>query len=284
MMRWQQAVSGAVVAAAVAGHAPALGQQQIDIPDTQIQYNRGRHVAPIYEGWFRNTDGTVDMWFGYLNLNWEEVLHVPVGSENRVEPGGPDRGQPAVFVARRRTGGAFQRRETFVFRVRLPREWDQADELIWTVIAHGKTDRAVGLLLPIYELSPPADGNIPPTVRLDTTPRTITFPDTLTLSASFSDDGQPESTRDRASVTWIHYRGPGQVTFDPDRSPIPVVANTVDGVEVATTATFSQPGTFVLRARANDGTTNRGGNPVAPSTTEELVTVRVEPRSADEAR
>ena len=74
------------------------------------------------------------------------------------------------------------------------------------------------------------------------------------------------------------------MTFDPDRSPIPVVANTVDGVEVATTATFSQPGTFVLRARANDGTTNRGGNPVAPSTTEELVTVRVEPRSPDEAR
>ncbi len=277
MMRWRQAVSVAVVAVAAAGHEPALGQQQINIPDTQIQYNRGRHVAPIYEGWFRNTDGTVDMWFGYLNLNWEEVLHVPVGPENWVEPGGPDQGQPAVFVPRRRTGGAFLRRETFVFRVRLPRDWDQEDELVWTVTAHGKTDRAVGLMLPIYELSPPADGNIPPTVRLDSTSRTVTFPGPLTLSASFSDDGQPENLRDQASVTWIHYRGPGLVAFEPDRSPIPADTDAADGATVATTVTFSQPGTFVLRARASDGTTNRAGNPVAPSTTDALVTVLVEP-------
>ncbi len=275
MNRWQWAVCVALVTVGAQGSDVASGQQ-IDIPDTQIQYNRGRHVAPIYEGWFRNADGTIDMWFGYLNLNWEEVLHIPVGPENRVEPGGPDRGQPGVFVPRRRTGGAFQRRETFVFRVRLPHDWDQSDELVWAVTAHGKTDRAIGLLLPIYELSPPADGNTPPTVQVDHTSRRISFPDTVTLSASVSDDGNPENLRDRASVRWVHYRGPGRVTFEPVRSPIPADTETVADVEVATTATFSEPGTFVLRVVANDGTANRSGNPVIPSTTHALVTVEVE--------
>ena len=286
--RWRRAASVAIVAivaAGAAGHQLAHGQQQAGVfpdvlQDTQIQYNRGRHVAPIYEGWFRTVDGTIEMWFGYLNLNWEEVLHVPVGPENRVEPGGPDLGQPAVFVPRRHTGRAFQRRENFVFRVRLPRDAVQEDEVVWTVTAHGTTDRAVGLLLPIYELSDLPDGNRPPTVQVDNGSRRIALPDKLTLSASFSDDGKPETGGGRASVRWVHYRGPGRVMFEPDRSLIPEDTEPGDDVEVETTATFSEPGTFVLRALANDGTTNGGGNPVVPGTTHALVTVEVEPGPA----
>ena len=162
------------------------------------------------------------------------------------------------------------------FRVRLPHDWDQSDELVWAVTAHGKTDRAIGLLLPLYELSPLADGNTPPTLQVDHTSRRISFPDTVTLLASVSDDGKPENLRDRASVRWVHYWGPGRVTFEPVRSPIPADTETVADVEVATTATFSEPGTFVLRVVANDGTANRAGNPVIPSTTHALMTVEVE--------
>ena len=67
-----------------------------------------------------------------------------------------------------------------------------------------------------------------------------------------------------------------RVVFDPDRSPVPGDTETVVDVEVVTTATFSQPGTYVLRARASDGTTNGGG----PGTTQALVTVEVEPGQA----
>ena len=270
-----------VLAVLILVAARPVASQQRDLPadilnDTQIQYNRGRHVAPIFEGWFRHPDGTIDMWFGYLNLNFEEGLHIPVGPDNRVEPAGPDRGQPAVFVPRRRTGGAFTRRESFVFSVRLPDDWDEGDELVWSVTAHGRTDRAVGLLLPVYELSPAANGNLPPTLQLETTHTRVILPDTLTLSASVSDDGQPANRREQAGVRWVHYRGPGRVTFDPVRSMIPTHTDTVTDVPLETIATFSEPGTFVLRAEANDGTTNRGGTPVIPSTTYAEVTVEVE--------
>ena len=49
------------------------------------------------------------------------------------------------------------------------------------------------------------------------------------------------------SVTWIEYRGPGKVRFD-KLDPILVTNG-----KAVTTAHFSVPGTYVLRATANDG-------------------------------
>ena len=243
----------AVVAAAVAAAAVAVAAgQEIDIPDTQIQYNRGMHVAPIYEGWTRNADGTYDVWFGYLNRNWEEMLHVPVGPDNRIEPGGPDRGQPTVFVPRRRFGRAVQRRETMVFSVRMPGDWTPEEEVVWTVTANGRTDRAIGLFLPIYELPGPRGENTPPRIAVDRTEASVVLPATLALSAAANDDGEMESRRAASGVRWVHYRGPGTVTFSPPRTPFPQEPGPVE-VESATTAAFSEPGTFVLRAVAYDG-------------------------------
>src|SRR5262249_13371509 len=89
----------------------------------QIQYATGQNVAPVYEGWIRNADGTIDMVFGYLNRNWEEVLAIPVGADNNVQPNGPDRGQPTIFVPRKIAQPPGERREQFVFRVRVPAGW-----------------------------------------------------------------------------------------------------------------------------------------------------------------
>lgn len=240
-------------AAAVAlAAAAAVRAQEIDIPDTQIQYNRGLHVAPIYEGWTRDADGAVDLWFGYLNRNWEEVLHVPVGPDNRIEPGGPDQGQPTVFVPRRRFGRAVQRRETMVFSVRAPDGWAVDDELVWTVRANGRTDRAIGLLLPIYELPGPRGGNTPPRLTVDTSAASVALPATLTIGAAVDDDGEMASRRASSAVRWVHYRGPGAVTFTPARTPFPEEPGPV-ALETTTTAAFSAPGTFLLRAVAYDG-------------------------------
>ena len=241
----------AAAAAAVAAPTRALGQE-IDIPDTQIQYNRGMHVAPLFEGWTRNPNGTIDMWFGYLNRNWDEVLHVPVGLDNRVEPGGPDGGQPTVFVPRRREGRAVQRRETMVFAVNVPSDWDGDKEVVWTVTANGKTDRAIGLYLPIYELRP-RDTNQAPTLDVSIESDSVALPDTVSVLASVSDDGQPHRRRGSANVRWVHYRGVGSVTFSPGRASFPEGTDPIDDLEVATTVTFSQPGTFMLRAVAYDG-------------------------------
>src|SRR5690348_9598792 len=57
-----------------------------------IMYLSGQSVVPSYEGWHPNADGTIDLWFGYLNLNWQEELDIPVGPSNLIEPAayGPD--------------------------------------------------------------------------------------------------------------------------------------------------------------------------------------------------
>ena len=67
----------------------------------QVQYARGQNVAPVFEGWERNPDGTFSMVFGYLNRNYKEELVIPPGPDNNVEPGGPDQGQPTFFAPRR---------------------------------------------------------------------------------------------------------------------------------------------------------------------------------------
>src|SRR5678815_3743892 len=62
--------------------------------DSSITHSRGQSVIPIYHGWHPNTDGTIDLWFGYLSNNWRQELDVPIGVNNNVSaPYGPDAGQ-----------------------------------------------------------------------------------------------------------------------------------------------------------------------------------------------
>lgn len=66
--------------------------------------------------------------------------------------------------------------------------------------------------------------------------QTITLPSTATLNGSFTDDGLPTTG---VTTTWSTVSGPGPVTFANGNLPV-------------TTATFTVPGTYVLRLTAND--------------------------------
>src|SRR5262245_16595033 len=72
----------------------------------------GQAVAPVYEGFDINADGSFNMWFGYMNRNYEEEIDIPIGPDNTFEPGG-DRGQPTHFVPRRHKD---------VFKVTVPKD------------------------------------------------------------------------------------------------------------------------------------------------------------------
>ena len=101
----------------------------------------GQEVVPAYEGWERNADGSFSLVFGTMNRNWEEELHIPIGPDNHIEPGGPDRGQPTYFLPRR---------NRFLFRVQVPSDFGD-NEVVWTVKSpNGKTYRAYGTLNPDY--------------------------------------------------------------------------------------------------------------------------------------
>jgi hypothetical protein len=230
----------------------------------QVQYARGQNVAPVFEGWEHNPDGSYSLVFGYLNRNYEEEVDIPIGPENQVDMGG-DQGQPTHF---------YPRRQRFLFRVVVPGNWDKKRKVIWTLTSHGRTDQAKGWLQPEWELNEdviienlgggvPDPGNKPPTLTIGPV-QPVTLPNAAVLVASATDDGLPKPYRRSASnpdrdsqprrprgvqIKWIHYRGPGAVTFAPDASPI------VHGQPVALTAnaTFSAPGTYVLRATASDG-------------------------------
>lgn len=253
-MRWILAVSAALFAVSGAS--------------AQVQYARGQDVAPVFEGWERNDDGTFSMVFGYLNRNYEEEVDIPVGPNNNVDAGAGasgDRGQPTHF---------YPRRQRFLFRVVVPKDWDKQQKVIWTLTSHGRTNQAKGWLQPVWELSEdvvienmgggvPDPNNKPPSLTIGDVP-TITLPDSATLTASATDDGLPKPYRrapsnpDRDSqprrprgvqIKWIQFRGPGKVTFDPPASAVLYG----EPVTLASKVSFSAPGTYVVRATANDG-------------------------------
>ena len=256
----------------------AFSQLPTELP--QVRFNSGQNIAPYFEGWIRNPDGTFDLVFGYFNRNWKEELVIDAGLENSVEPSGPNQGQPTYFLPRR---------QRWVYRLRVPADFGNK-EVVWTVTAHGKTEKAYGNLLPAQEINDrvvmsngnldPGEGdpNEPPSIKIaQALNATVSAP--VGLSATVVDDGlpKPRAARvpraatsafgaqvDRAdsappkrlSVTWMQYGGPGKVTFD-QAGPIPVTDN-----QAATTAHFSQPGVYRLRAIASDG---------ALSTTSDLI-------------
>ena len=103
-------------------------------------YQRGQNIAPAFEGWERNDDGSFSFLFGYMNRNWAEELDVPIGDHNAFSPGPADRGQPTHFLPRR---------NRFVFKVRVPPDWGDR-ELVWTLTSNGVTERAYATLRPDY--------------------------------------------------------------------------------------------------------------------------------------
>lgn len=244
----------------------------------QTRWNSGQNVQPVFEGWERNPDGTFNMVFGYLNRNYQEEPHVPVGPANTFEPGDADRGQPTHFSPRR---------QSFVFKVQVPADWGDKD-LVWTVTHNGRTDKAFGSLWPVWEIDEAVVkanrgmgifglyvDNGPPAVQIATgkTDTTVTLPHGATLTVVATDDGipgpDPEAAKRRGesrgrpgpntqnmvnpraavaeglAVTWLHHRGPGTVIFEPMTPAL------INGTAV-TTARFSEPGTYTLRAVADD--------------------------------
>jgi hypothetical protein len=250
-------LTGAALAAAVGVAAAGQGLQNAPIP-----HQSGQGVTPSFEGWYRNPDGTISLSFGYFNRNHSETLDIPVGPDNRFDPGPADRGQPTHFLTRRHTG---------VFTVVVPKDFGD-QRLTWTITANGQTNSIPGHLRPEWEidaLNEVTSGNTPPLVRFEREGRggqgpggatssiagSLSAP--VTLDMWITDDGlsqrQGQSRRGpRLGVNWSKFRGPGPVGF---ANPTPEVGE--DG-HASTTATFSEPGEYVLRALVWDASGPQG--------------------------
>src|SRR5215475_5122679 len=134
--------------------SPAQQQQRLEPP-----HDSGQGVTPAYEGWFANPDGSFSILFGYFNRNFKQEPDIPIGPENKIEPGGPDQGQPTHFLTRRQWG---------VFTVTVPKDFG-SKKLTWTLTANGKTTEIPAGLDPLWEVAPfkDATGNTPPYIGFD---------------------------------------------------------------------------------------------------------------------
>ena len=178
--------------------APAVAGAQ------SLSYNSGQNVAPGYEGWEEEADGSKYFLFGYMNRNWEEELDVPIGPANGFTGPGTvaaDQGQPNRFLPRR---------NRFVFRVKVPATFTAKDEMIWTLTTNGVTEKAYASLREDYKMddvvkasetgalgagssSPEIRANKPPVVKVDGS-KTLTAKvgQPLSIITVVTDDGIPK--------------------------------------------------------------------------------------------
>ena len=255
----------------------AQPQLPVQLPTdiTAIRHNSGQPVIPYFEGWIRNPDGTHDLVFGYFNRNFVQEFAIPAGSDNRIEPFGPDGGQPTYFLPRR---------QRYMFRVKVPADFGKK-ELVWSITSNGRTERAFGNLMPPQEISERVvmtngnfdpghdDPNKAPTISV-APPAAVSVGSPATLVATVGDDGLPKPRTAPAaprpaqpapggfgaqinssgggggprplSVTWILYGGPAKVSF------ARAGAIAVENGQAAVNATFSAPGKYRLVAIATD--------------------------------
>lgn len=237
-------------------------------------------VVPFFEGWYPNDDGTYSFSFGYLNLQ-QEVVEIPLGENNFIEPAEFDGMQPTTFSPARNRG---------VFAITVP--GDLKDQDFWWTLrnANGEVTRVPGRAKAIaYQLDwfPRPHGSVPPSVSFDgdegrgppgiVAERALTAsvgsPVTLSMNARDISERDQDDFRFREAIPievgWYRHQGPvgGEVEFarhestqvpesdgddDDDAADPPNTIWLLQGEGVAQVyATFSAPGEYLLRAQAD---------------------------------
>jgi len=266
-------------AALMSGGVLLLGQTEpASIPQPRRQF--GASITGAFEGWFTSETDKNSRGFlvGYFNRNTQEAMDIPIGPNNRIEPGGPDMGQPTHFLPGRKYG---------MFVIPIPKDFKPTDKYVWTIVANGQP-AAIPLRLNVdYVISPFSEiavGNTPPVLRFDpngppvqgpiatmatAAVRTTSVSQPLQLTLWITDDMKYTNgtsaplTGDRAPVTllWSKYRGSGTLKFDKANPKVEGSASEGQGFsgQATTNVTFSEPGDYVLQVTVNDYSGDGGG-------------------------
>ena len=258
----------------------------------QLKYDVGQTIQPIFQGWSRNDDGSREMHFGYLNRNYSDEIHIPVGKDNFIDMAGLDniQNQPTYFQTRNNRD---------VFTVTVPADFGNR-EIVWRLTSQGQTLEAIGWLQAEWEIDeyggytpdPEVLANQPPELEVQSA-NSVKLPSTLKLTAKVLDDGlpKPEPEEKETSVNeWnrtplltrpsdaleiptnvphlqTNVRGTKQkpqppkdkltVSYSVWRGPAnistePMFGEVVDGL-TTTDIAFSKPGEYQLKVHAFDG-------------------------------
>jgi hypothetical protein len=264
-LRRRRGIGAAIVAVTAAWVVTTAAQTPTKTLPLEPPRERGASITPAYEGWYENKDGSFSMLLGYYNRNQKEALDIPVGPNNRVEPGPVDQGQPTHFEIGRQWG---------VFVIKVPKDFG-TKAITWTIVANGETNSIPLTLNKGYPISPFEElgmHNKPPVLAFSEGGPKFTGPPVAT-AATFTGTVQqpvaisvwvedPKSPNEielpgaaafrgpvaRVATISLHkFRGPGKVTFDKPRIPA-----TTQGERITANATFDTPGDYLLRVQAND--------------------------------
>jgi len=292
----------ATIAVLIAGISLSAGQLLPSSPKRAF----GASISPAFEGWYDNADGTHTFLVGYYNRNWSTEIDVPIGPNNRFEPGDVDRGQPTHFLPNRGFG---------MFTITVPKNTPVTEKLWWVLTVNGVTQRVSFYMSPDYNItpqraseeSPGGKFNTPPVLRFSETgpaiqspvasltnasERTAVVGTPLPLSVWIEDDALYSSGSNApmekapriVDVVVSKYRGPGAVVVAKDLEKLTTLKGGKPAEPYAgtgsTSVTFSEPGNYVLHVNAND-LSGPGGGATGCCWTTSLIKVSVKGGGTD---
>ena len=247
------------------GRVANPGERQFNIA---LLRPEGGPVIPTFEGWFQNADGSYGLCFGYFNVNTEEVLEIPLGEDNFMEPREFDGMQPTTFLPVPDGG----RRYYCAVTVRVPETFGEDEDVVWTLRSQGVAHSVPGRIrYTAYNLEEPMQETrrtVAPTLNfLDLDGGEVMGRAGVAFGPIEADVGKPLPLVVRASrpvnpyveddlrpinLLWFKHQGPGDVTFSQDRIEVPfeTLTESKDGRETETEVTFAETGEYVLRLQA----------------------------------
>ncbi len=296
MLSWLQVrrIAAAAVIAGCLANAGVYAQQELVMEPLK---DSGLNVYPAFEGWYQNPDGSYTLLIGYYNRNKKQLLDVPIGPQNRIEPGGPDQGQPTHFLVGRGWGTT---------AIKVPKDFGD-QKLTWTLTSNGKTVQGIFGLTKGYQIEPFLDaamGNTPPTLMFEPNTKGNSGPppplaqapvvagsagEAIPLTVWITDDGHEEPTGGGSAAPTGGAAAPAPAPGTPttggaapggggggfQRPRLSVMMSKFRGPgdvkfddntptigkdgKAAANATFSLPGEYLIRVEGNDSSGIGGG-------------------------
>lgn len=266
--------------------APLYAQLPAHLRDYPLASRKtsGDLIAPFFDGWIRNEDRSVTMVFGFMNRNTKEIVDIPLGPNNYLEPAQFDGAQATHFPVYDRPG--FRGiRERGAFAVTVPADM-AGTEVVWTLKHAGHSYSIPGRdKSTAYQMGnePLALGSLNPAIRFDmdgteSTDRegiyaskiTTVVGKPLNLSAYVQDRGEREGYEVESllfpvGTEWILHQGPAKPEFETAAISGRERGQGDDGEmgngwsSVQTQATFWEPGEYVIRLRVDNFTAPDSG-------------------------
>ena len=285
MNKYKHLASGALAGALIVlTAAPLYAQLPEHLRDYPLAHRgkSGEAVAPMFNGWIKNEDGSVRMIFGFANTNREDIVDVPLGPNNHIEPAMFDGAQPTHFPVYQRRGFVGLQ-ERGAFAVTLPADM-AGTEVVWTLTHAGHSYSVPGRATSTaYEMSDGerALGTLKPAIRFNLNGSesddmegiyaariTTSVGDPVTLSAYIQDRGnradyEVEQLLFPLGTAWILHQGPAVPDFEQaeitgreraEEAGESGASGSNGWTEVTTQATFPEPGEYVIRLRVDNFT------------------------------